>query len=424
MVRLPRDARRILAAQAFRAFAYGFGAVLLGVTLHQRGYSSTEVGLVLTVVVVGTVIASTWLARHADRVGRRRCYVAMYLLLGAVGVVFASPAPLWALLLVSLSGALSTDVVESGPFTSLEQPMLATDLAANEQMAGFGRYNAVATASGSLGALAAGVPELLHHWWPSAPSDQRYFLLFVPVAIAGALVAATLSQAVEALPAARTRGTHTNPLGRSRPTVYRLCSLFALDSFGGGFVIQAFVAYWFSARFGASIGVIGLVFFLSGLLQTASFLVAVRLSKRFGLLRTMVFTHLPSNVLLASVAFAPTLGVAVALWLARVSLSQMDVPTRQTYVMALVDPSEQTGAAAYTNTARYITRPLGPILAGAAQSVALGLPFLLAGTIKSAYDLILWDWFRHVPVPDPVGADPSAGTATDPAMLDRTKEAS
>ena len=424
MVRLPRDARRILAAQALRAFAYGFGAVLLGVTLHQRGYSSTEVGLVLTVVVVGTVIASTWLARHADRVGRRRCYVAMYLLLGAVGVVFASPAPLWALLLVSLSGALSTDVVESGPFTSLEQPMLATDLAANEQMAGFGRYNAVATASGSLGALAAGVPELLHHWWPSAPSDQRYFLLFVPVAIAGALVAATLSQAVEAPPAARTRGTHTNPLGRSRPTVYRLCSLFALDSFGGGFVIQAFVAYWFSARFGASIGVIGLVFFLSGLLQTASFLVAVRLSKRFGLLRTMVFTHLPSNVLLASVAFAPTLGVAVALWLARVSLSQMDVPTRQTYVMALVDPSEQTGAAAYTNTARYITRPLGPVLAGAAQSVALGLPFLLAGTIKSAYDLILWRWFRHVPVPDPVGADPSAGTATDPAMLDRTRKAS
>jgi MFS family permease len=395
---LPPDARRILLAQALRAFAYGFGAVLLGVTLHQRGYRPIEVGLVLTSVVVGTVLVSLWLARHADRVGRRRCYFALYLALAGVGSLFAAPVPVWVLVVASLSGALSTEVVESGPFTSLEQPMLATDLSGTPQIRGFGVYNAVATGAGSLGALAAGLPQLLDHFWHGAPGDRVWFLLFVPIALAGAVVAATLTRSVEAVPAPGDQSMR-RPLERSRGTVFRLSGLFALDSFGGGFVIQAFVAYWFATRFGTSIGVIGLIFFASGLLQTASFLVAIRLGERFGLLRTMVFTHLPSNLLLVLMAFSPTLGAAICLWLARVSLSQMDVPARQAYVMTLVDPTEQTAAAAYTNTSRYLTRPLGPVLAGASQSVALGLPFLLAGTIKSVYDVILWIWFRHVPLP-------------------------
>ncbi len=405
-IRLPADARRILAAQALRAFAYGFGAVLLGVTLSKRGYSHGLVGLVLTAVVAGTVVASLLLARYADRAGRRKCYVIMYLLLAVVGVVFATSAPLWVLLAASLTGAMSTEVVESGPFTSLEQPMLATGLAGGRQIAGFGRYNAVATTAGSAGALAAVLPGLVRHWWPSPPADDRYFLLFVPVALAGALVAARLTPAVEAPPSPQPAQPRRRAVERSRPVVYRLCGLFAVDSLGGGFVIQAFVAYWFSARFGAPIGVIGVVFFASGLLQAVSFLVAVRLGERFGLLRTMVFTHLPSNLLLIAVAFAPGFGWAAGLWLARVSLSQMDVPARQAYVMALVDPGEQTGAAAYTNTARYLTRPLGPVLAGASQSIALGLPFLLAGVIKSGYDLALWRWFRRVPVPGAPGSGP------------------
>jgi len=416
---LPADVRRILAAQALRAFAYGFGAVLLGVTLHQRGYSPDLVGTVLTAVVAGTVVASVLLARYADRVGRRRCYIVMYLLLAVVGVVFALPAPLWVLLAASLTGALSTEVVESGPFTSLEQPMLATGLAHGRQVAGFGLYNAVATAAGSAGALAAGLPGLVRHWWTSPPADDRYFLVFVPVALAGALVAARLSPAVEASAAPPSAMPRRRPVDRSRPVVYRLCALFAVDSLGGGFVIQAFVAYWFSARFGAPIGVIGVVFFASGLLQAVSFLAAIRLSERFGLLRTMVFTHLPSNLLLIAVAFAPGFGWAAGLWLARVSLSQMDVPARQAYVMALVDPGEQTGAAAYTNTARYLTRPLGPVLAGASQSLALGLPFLLAGIIKTGYDLALWRWFRHVPIPadgsGPAPLVPAAGRPEETA---------
>jgi predicted MFS family arabinose efflux permease len=327
----------------------------------------------------------------------------MYLLLAVTGVVFAVAVPLWVLLAASLTGALSTEVVESGPFTSLEQPMLAAGLPPGRQVAGFSLYNAVATVAGSAGALAAGLPGLLRGAWSSPPPDDRYFLVFVPVALAGALIASRLSPAVEAA-APLSSVPRRRPVERSRPVVYRLCALFAVDSLGGGFVIQAFVAYWFSARFGAPVGVIGAVFFASGLLQAVSFLVAARLGERFGLLRTMVFTHLPSNVLLAAMAFAPGFGWAAGLWLARTSLSQMDVPARQAYVMALVGPAEQTGAAAYTSTARYLTRPLGPILAGAAQSVALGLPFLLAGVIKSGYDLALWRWFRHVPVPGEPGS--------------------
>jgi MFS family permease len=396
---LTSDARRVLLAQALRALAYGFGSVLLGVTLDERGLSSTEAGLVIAAVVAGTVLASMFVGRYADRIGRRRCYIVLYVLLAGVGVAFALSDAAWLLILFALTGALSTEVVESGPFTSLEQAMLATELSGQERVRGFGVYNAVASAGGSLGALAAGGLSLLHDWWAGAPANGRFFLVFVPVALAGALVARTLTDGIEVEPHAVPRERAPAQLGASRPIVVRLAGLFAFDSFGGGFVVQAFVAYWLAQRFGASLGTVGGVFFAVGVLQTGSFLVAPRLAERFGLLNTMVFTHLPSNILLASIAFAPTLGVAVALLLARTVLSQMDVPTRQAYVMALVTPEERTAAAAYTNTARYVVRPIGPLLAGAAQSIALGLPFLLAGSIKSAYDLILWRWFSHVVLP-------------------------
>jgi len=396
---LSLDARRILWAQALRAFAYGFGAVLLGTTLERAGFSSGDVGLVLAAVVAGTVVSSLGIGRWGDRWGRRRSYVVLYLALALTGVVFAFFDQVWVLCAVALTGALSTEVVESGAFTSLEQSMLATELTGQQRTRGFGVYNAVATAAGSVGALAAGGPELLRRVWPGAPIDQRFFLLFVPVALAGAVVAGTLSPRAEAEPRPpRTR--NRVGLRRSRPVVARLAGLFALDSLGGGFVVQSFIVYWLAVQFHASIGVLGVVFFSVGLLQTASFLAAPRLAERFGLLRTMVFTHLPSNVLLAAIPLAPNLAAAIALLFGRYVLAQMDVPTRQAYVMALVDADERTPAAAVTNTARYVVRPVGPALAGVSQSSAFGLPFVLAGGIKSLYDLVLWRWFRGVPLPD------------------------
>jgi MFS family permease len=407
---LPSDARRILWAQALRAFAYGFGAVLLGSTLDQRGFSSGEVGLVLAAVVTGTVVSSIAVGRWGDRFGRRRAYIVLYLALALTGVVFAFADQVWALIAIALTGALSTEVVESGAFTSLEQSMLATDLAGRERIRGFGVYNAVATAAGSVGALAAGGPELLRRIWSGTPIDERFFLVFVPVALAGAAVACTLSGRVEADPRPIDEPVQAG-LHRSRPAVLRLSALFAVDSFAGGFVVQSFVAYWFTVQFDASIGVLGLVFFSVGVLQTASFLIAPRLSERFGLLRTMVFTHLPSNALLAVIPLAPNLPVAIALLLSRSLLGQMDVPTRQAYVMALVDPAERTPAAAWTNTARYVARPAGPALAGVSQSIALGLPFFLAGGIKALYDIVLWRWFRSVRVPDEATPEPSRTAA-------------
>jgi hypothetical protein len=312
-------------------------------------------------------------------------------LLGVVGTVFAFAGSIWLLAAVALTGVLSTEVIESGPFTSLEQPMLAADLSGRAQVHGFGMYNAIAAVAGSLGALAAAFPDLI-----DASDPARWFLVLVPVAAIGWWLARRLSDAVEADAAAISSNRR---LDRSRSTVIRLASLFALDSFAGGFTVSAFVAYWLRARFDASPTLIAITFFAMGVLQTASFLAAPRLADRFGLLRTMVFTHLPSNLLLAAVAFAPNLATAIVLLLARTTLSQMDVPTRQAYVMTLVDPDERTPAAAYTNTARYVSRPAGPPLAAFAQSIALGLPFVISGCLKSVYDLTLWRWFRHVPLP-------------------------
>jgi MFS family permease len=400
-IRLPRDARLLLAGQAARAFGYGLGAVLLGRTLATLELGDAQVGLVLAAILAGTAIVSVLVGRFADRLGRRRSYGLLYLLLAVTGVVFAAAGNVWLLVAGGLLGALSSEVIESGPFTSLEQPMLATDLADRHRVHGFGLYNAVAALAGSLGALAAALPSVTRAAWPDAPGDQRWFLIFVPVGLAGILLARRLSGRVEVSPPAAAPDAARSGLGRSRSTVSRLAGLFALDSFAGGIAVSAFVAYWLTSRFDASATVVAATFAAIGLLQTASFLMAPLIADRIGLLRTMVVTHLASNVFLAAVAFAPTLPVAIGLLLIRTCLSQMDVPTRQAYVMALVDPSERTAAAAYTGTVRYLVRPAGPPVAGLAQSVWLGLPFLVAGVLKAGYDLTLWAWFRRVPLPQP-----------------------
>jgi hypothetical protein len=274
--------------------------------------------------------------------------------------------------------------------------MLANQANPDRLVSGFGWYNAVATSAGAVGALAAGLPSRTRMIWEGAPADEQWFLLLTVAATAGALVARSLSSSVESGVDA-----DVDPgLGENRPTIRRLASLFALDSFGGGFVVQSFIVYWLTTRFDASLGVLGVAFAGIGVLQTLSFLAAPLIAKRVGLLNTMVFTHLPSNLLLASVAFAPNLSMAIALLLARTVLSQMDVPARQAYVMTLVPPRRRPAAAAYTNLARYMVRPIGPALAGATQAIALGLPFLIAGGIKTVYDLTLWRSFRHVRLED------------------------
>jgi len=378
----------VLASQALRGVGYGLLAVQLGAVLRGRGLDPTEVGLVLAAIVAGSALASLALGRWGDRVGRARCYGLLYVALAAGGFVLAAGWPLWLLAVVALSGALSTEVVESGPFTTVEQVVLASTAAPQATITrGFGVYNAVATLAGAAGALLGTLPA----------SGRLLGGTLVVVGTGGAMLATRL--AALGIEAPRPQGAAARPLASSRGVVVRLAALFAVDSLAGGLVVQAYVAYWLGVRYGASTAVIGAVFAVMGLLQAGSFLAAPLIAARVGLLATMVFTHLPSNLLLAAVPFAPNLNVAIALLLARTCLSQMDVPTRQAYVMALVPPAERTPAAAVTNTARYVTRPVGPALAGLLQPLGLALPLVLAGTAKSAYDLALWRLFRPVPLP-------------------------
>jgi len=409
---LTGDARLLVAAQGVRAAGYGFTAVLLGALLAARGFSHLQAGVVLTALIAGTALASLVVGRFGDRIGRRRSYALFFGGVAAAGVVVAAGAPLWALLVVALTGTLSTDVVDNGPATTLEQAMLATEDAGTAAV--YGRYNTVGAAAGALGALAVsltgpglhGASGQVHAW---------LFLVLVPVGITGAVLAARLSAAVEPPsadastlePVTRAR----SQLGPSRALVRRLAALFAVDAAGGGLVTTGFLSYYFAERYHVSVVALGWLFFAVSVVQAVSVALAPLLARRFGLVATMVGTHLPSNLLLAAVAFAPAFPAAALLLLARTTLSQMDVPTRQALVMTVVTPGERTAAAAVTNAARYTVRPVGPLVAGLVQQIALGAPLVVAGVVKAGYDVTLWGWARHLGLTSRTAARPPGAAA-------------
>jgi MFS family permease len=393
-VSIERDLRLILEIQAVRAFLYGFGAVILGTSLAASGASDLRVGLVGAAILAGMALSAVVVGIAGDRVGRRRAYAALLVLLGVVGLGYALTDNIWVLVLLALFGTMSTDANENGPLTTLEQAMIGQAPAAT-RIRVFGRYNAIAYLTGAVGALAAGGPAFLHRVWDGAPTGRLWFLLFPLGALVCLWLSTRLSDAMELQVRAAA------PLVRSRDRVFRLASLFAIDSFAGGFIVTVFIVFWFERRFGASAELMSAVIFAAGLLQAASSIVATRVGARFGLLNTMVFTHLPSNILLIFVPLMPTLPLAIGVLLLRFALSQMDVPTRQAYVAAMVNPEERTAAAATTNTARYIARPLGPIVGTALmRNVALGAPWVVSGALKAVYDLLLWRTFGKVDLPD------------------------
>jgi MFS family permease len=391
---LTPDTRRILLIRALRAFAYGFGSVLLGVSLESAGFSGAQVGIILTATLVGSAALTALLGYIGDRIGRRASHVGLSLLMAGAGTVFAVTDSFWVLFLAALSGTVATAALESGPFVTLEQAIIPQTSPQEQRNRVFGLYNAVAAIAGSLGALAAGGPEFFRGFFPAVPPSQRWFLLYAALGIAAVLFAARLSPRVEI---GQRAGQRARPLQRSRRIVIGLSGLFALDAFGGGFVLQAFIVYWFRVRFDAPPELLGLAFFGAGVVQSISFLIAARLAGRIGQVNTMVFTHLPSNILLAAIPFAPNLGLALALLLARFALSQMDIPIRQSYVVAVVDPDERTAAASVTNATRTVAQAASPALAGVLlQSLALGAPFIIAGILKGIYDLGLLAAFRNI----------------------------
>jgi MFS family permease len=397
---LSLDTRLLIAGQGLRAAGYGFTAVLLGTLLAARGYGHLQAGVALTALIAGTALASLAAGVFGDRFGRRRSYGVFFAGIAVSGGLVAAGAPWWLLLVVALAGTLSTDVVDNGPATTLEQAMLAAEDAGTSAV--FGRYNAVGAAAGAMGALAVSLPGVsrggeVHGW---------LFAVLVPVGLAGVVIAWRLSPGVEApvagtLPAGQAVWGWSR-MGPSRPVVRRLSGLFAIDAAGGGLVTTGFLSYYLATRYHVPAGRLGWLFFAISVVQAVSVALAPVLARRFGLVATMVGTHLPSNLLLAAVAFAPSFGAAAALLVARTTLSQMDVPTRQALVMTVVTPGERTGAAAVTNAARYTVRPAGPLVAGIVQQVALGGPLVVAGAVKAGYDLALWRWARRA------GLDPGS----------------
>ena len=387
------DVRLIFSVQAIRASLYGFSSILIGASRAAAGLDAVAAGAVFTAMLLGMAISSLAIGRWGEAIGRRRSYIGLLAIMGIAGTVFALTGFVPALILAALTGTLSTDPNESGPITTVEQAMLASAPAA-ERSRVYGHYNAVAYLAGALGALAAGGPSALRDVLPAIPPDQRWLLLMPVGAAACVILAMRLSSGVEveAVP------MNARGLQRSRGIVQRLAALFALDAFAGGFIVQSFIVYWFGRQYGADADLMGLVFFGVGVLQAGSSVASGWLGARIGLLNTMVFSHLPSNVLLALIAFAPSLGIAIGLLLARSVLSQMDVPARQAYVAALVDPAERTAAAGYTNAARHIVRPAGPALASVSLAMGAGLPFLVAGGLKVVYDLAVYFTFRRVPL--------------------------
>jgi MFS family permease len=390
------DVRLIYWIQAVRAFLYGFSSILIGASLAATGLDEATVGVIFAAMLLGMAISSLAIGRWGEAFGRRRSYVGLLVLMGVAGTAFALTGSVPILIVAALTGTLSTDPNESGPITTVEQAMLAS-APARERSRVYGRYNAVAYLAGAVGALAAGGPSALRDLIPAVPPDQRWLLLMPIGAALCAVLAARLSQSVEVEIGlvSEARG-----LRRSRGIVRRLASLFALDAFAGGFVVQTFIVFWFGRQFGADAELMGLVYFAVGLVQAASSVAAGWLASRIGMLNTMVFTHLPSNVILALIPLAPSLVLAVLLLLARSALSQMDVPARQAYVAALVDPAERTAAAGYTNAARHLARPAAPALASVSMALGSGLPFLIAGSLKAAYDIALYFTFRRVRLGD------------------------
>jgi MFS family permease len=390
------DGRLLFLTRAARMFSYGFLSVVLVLYLAALGFSEGRIGLLLTLTLVGDTLISLAITLHADRIGRKRMLLLGAALMVAAGVPFALSGDFTVLVLAATFGVISPSGNEVGPFLAIEQAALSQVLPEDRRTGVFAWYHLTGAFATAGGALAGGWTAQVLQSAGLAPAASYRVLVFAYAAV-GLLLAGLflrMSRAVEAPPAAAAAGRLG--LHASRRVVFKLSALFSLDAFAGGFVIQSLVAYWFQQRFGVAPGTLGSIFFAANILAGLSALYAVRLAKRIGLVRTMVYTHIPSNVLLILVPLMPNLPLAIAMLLLRFSISQMDVPTRQAYTMAVVAPDERSAAAGVTGIARTTGAALSPMLAGPLLAVPAlsGALFVLAGGLKILYDLLLYRSFR------------------------------
>ena len=401
---LTTDAWLLFVTRFTRLFAYGSLSVVLVFYLVSLGLSEPQTGLVLTLTLAGDLAVSLYLTTRADRIGRRRMLVVGAILMTLAGLAFAFTSNLIYLIVAGTIGVISPSGHEVGPFLSIEQASLSHLIPAELRTEVFAWYTLTGSLATALGALFGGVvSQALRHSMSAITSYRSIVLLYAILGVALACLFMRLSSLVEV-----TNQSDASPtgsfmgLGKSRNVVLKLSALFALDSFGGGFVVQSFAAYWFYLRFGAEPKTLGGIFFWANVFAGISALLASRLANRIGLVRTMVVTHLPSNLLLIAVPLMPTLSLAVFVLLLRFSISQMDVPTRQSYTMAMVEARERSAAGGFTGVARTTGAAISPLLTGFlfARPGLINLPFYIAGTLKVIYDLLLYFSFRQVRPPE------------------------
>jgi MFS family permease len=375
------DRALLLGARGLRAFGFGFSAVVIGVHLERRGLSPGLIGLTLGVGLAAASLSGLASASLAARFGRRRALSIAGWLMALTGLDLALAGQPGLLVAAGLTGMLGAASIDLGPFASVEQAMFVEAISPAARNVAFGRYSLTGGLFNAAGGLAATLAT-------GAAGGRALFLLYAAIGVATAVLPLFLSSRVEAAGKAVA-------FGQFRPLA-GLAALIALDSLGGGFVANAVIAYWLHVRFGADVQLLGPLFAAVGVLQAGSYEVAGRLGDRFGLVNTMVFTHLPSNILLLLVPFSPNLTWAVGLLIVRFALSQMDVPARQAYIVSIVPAAERAGAVAMTGAVRGVAQSPGPVLSGLAIGAAsFGLPFFAGGGLKIIYDVALFSGFRN-----------------------------
>jgi MFS family permease len=406
-VSLSEAGRLIFIGRALRSFAFGWLSVILALYLERLGFGAASIGAVFTATMVEDALLTMLLSTIATRLGPARVMAATAPLLAVGGLLLALPGSRWLILLGAVVGTLSPNGQEAGPFAPMEQALLPRTVRSGSTVRVFGWYNVFAFLPAAAGAGSAGavLGWALRRGVDEAVAERGMLLAYAGVGVVLTLLYARLARLERATaPASRPASPGRLGLGRSRRPVLQLAGLQALDALAGGFIMQSLLAYWFHLRFGAGPEALGALFFGTSLLSALSFLVATRVAERVGLLNTMVFTHLPSNILLLAVPFMPSFGSAAVVLLARHLLSQMDVPTRQAYTMALVAPEERPAASGLTASVRALAQACAPFVSGLTMAAAATpAPFLIAGGLKIVYDLSLFFRFRSVPLDDPSG---------------------
>jgi MFS family permease len=392
------DALRVLAARGIRAFGDGFVALLLPIYLVELNFSPVEIGAIVTSTLVGTALLTLWIGWIANRHSRRLLLLAAALLMAATGVGFAVLTKFWPLLLVAFVGTMNPTSGDASIFVPVEQTVLTQTVSARQRTALFARYSVIGSCATALGVLAAALPDLITVWtgWSRPTAIQLMFGLYALLGLTAFWLYRPLSPAVEI-----TEEAPQAPLRQSRRLVYGMAALFGMDSFGTGFLVQSLLALWLYQAFQISVATAAAILFWSSLCSAVSYLIAVPIAARIGLINTMVFTHLPSNILLILIPFAPDLATAIALLLARSALSQMDVPTRASYVMAVVAPEERPAAASLTAVPKTFAWAAGSLVSGYLLTLsAFGWPLVVGGVVKAVYDILLLVNFRKVRPPE------------------------